>query len=1022
MRRPPRRSADLQSAVAQTCSLPGLPSERVVVSSGVSGPPLRRGWARAFGNSSLPSILQSRPVREHCRLQVCDTADYKSALRCRGVFTAVRFLVFAIAIVLGCGLALQTRANDLEDAREQFDSGNYNGCIETVQKGLKEGFGGQERHLLLTKALLTVGKYAEALNAVEAGLRQESSSIRLRWLAREVYFSNGQPDKAKEMADEIVQRVASNPRAYREPPELVVFAQAALLRSADPKKVLDQILGTAQKADPKYAETYLVSGNLALDKHDYALAAKKFEAGLKEAPDDLELKFGLARAYEPSDSAAMIQSLEAVLEKNSNHVGSLLLLVDHAIDAEDYPMATKLLEQIGAINPSHPDAWAYRAVVAHLQNESEAEKEARDKALKFWASNPRVDYLIGLKLAQNYRFAEGAEHQKKALEFDPDYLPAKGQLAHDYLRLGEESQGWDLASDVYKQDGYDAEAFNVMNLRDTMSKFTTLSNGDFIVRMGSHEAAVYGSRAVDLLERARSNLCAKYEFQVKRPTIVEIFPDQKDFAVRTFGMPGNPGYLGVCFGNVVTANSPASHPNHLINWEAVLWHEFCHVVTLQLTKNKMPRWLSEGISVYEELQANPSWGQRMTPRYREMVLGDELTPISKLSGAFLAPESEVHLQFAYYESSQAVEFLVQRFGMDKLKATLKNLGEGMEINAAIAKNTEPMDKLEPEFAAFMKEKAENLAPGLDFEKPAVERQVAQQRQQRRGGRRGMRLPRLLDTGTNAPTNAPDDSKETNEVVLTPAPKPGGDPPLHEPPTLVVTNKSVPPQSELALNPPTAAGAESFDDWVKSHPTNFWAMTYQAEKFVEDKEWAKARPILEKLVQLYPDSTGGDSAYPLLAATYRSLGETNLEKQLLAKYAAIDDEAAETYLRLLELDQSDANWKELEQNAQRYLAVNPLTSSPYRYLLTASEKTGDVHQGISACRALLELDPPDPAETHYQFAKLLHQTGDPAARRQVLMALEEAPRYRAAQRLLLEINASPPSGAATPTNSPPSPVR
>ena len=33
-------------------------------------------------------------------------------------------------------------------------------------------------------------------------------------------------------------------------------------------------------------------------------------------------------------------------------------------------------------------------------------------------------------------------------------------------------------------------------------------------------------------------------------------------------------------------------------------------------------------------------------RYREMLLGDDFTPISKLSGAFLGPRSPLHLQFA----------------------------------------------------------------------------------------------------------------------------------------------------------------------------------------------------------------------------------------------------------------------------------------------------------------------------------------------------------------------------------------
>ena len=104
-----------------------------------------------------------------------------------------------------------------------------------------------------------------------------------------------------------------------------------------------------------------------------------------------------------------------------------------------------------------------------------------------------------------------------------------------------------------------------------------------------------------------------------------MFPNQQDFAVRTFGMPGGDGFLGVCFGDVITATSP--QPQRRANWQATLWHEFAHVVTLNLTNNKMPRWLSEGISVYEELQRDPTWGQKMTPQYRRMILAGEMTPV-----------------------------------------------------------------------------------------------------------------------------------------------------------------------------------------------------------------------------------------------------------------------------------------------------------------------------------------------------------------------------------------------------------
>jgi hypothetical protein len=52
--------------------------------------------------------------------------------------------------------------------------------------------------------------------------------------------------------------------------------------------------------------------------------------------------------------------------------------------------------------------------------------------------------------------------------------------------------------------------------------------------------------------------------------------------------------------------------------------------------------------------------------------------------------------------------------------------------------------------------------------------------------------------------------------------------------------------------------------------------------------------------------------------------------------------------------------------------------------------------------MLLLDPPDPAEVHFRLARLLRKAGDPAAKRHVLQALEEAPRFRDAHRLLLEI--------------------
>ena len=838
--------------------------------------------------------------------------------------------LLALLLVL-CAPAFlrQAGAAELDEARPLFLKGDYAGCIKVCEKALQEEEPSEEWRALLARSFMAVGRYTNAFSVIQTNLDRFQSSIHLRLLGREIYRRNGQVEAAARLLSEINSLAGYRMWAYQDAASLVTLGRAALLLGADPRTVLEKFFDLARKRDPSSREPYLASGELALAKNDYQLAAKTFAEGLKKFPDDAEFHFGLARAYESGDRREMLASLEAALKKNSQHVDSYLAMVDHLVDAEEYDEAEGNIKKVLAVNPHQPAAWAYRALLAHLRNDPAGEGKARATALEFWGTDPEVDHLIGRKLSQKYRFTEGAASQRRALMFDPRYLPAGIQLSQDLLRLGQEEEGWRLADEVHGADAYDVTAFNLTALQETMAKFATLTNANFIVRMATNEAAIYGDRVLALLERARTTLCAKYTFTLPRPTIVEIFPEQKDFGVRTFGMPGNPGYLGVCFGNVITANSPASQAGHPANWEAVLWHEFCHVVTLGLTRNKMPRWLSEGISVHEELQENPIWGQKMTPRYREMVLGKDFTPLSELSGAFLAPRTEQHLQFAYYESALAVEFLTSKYGVDPLRKILAALGEGMEINTAIARYTAELDKVESEFADFAKERAKGLAPKLNFSKP--------------------------DEGE-------DQDKDSY---------------------------------------------------------NFPTLQRQARRLLREKKWEEAKAPLRKLIEHFPGNVGPDNAYSPLAEAHRRLGETNEERQVLTTLAGMEADAVETYARLMELETAAGQWGSVLTNAQRYLSVNPLVPLPYRHLAAAAEKVGQAETAIQACRALLLLDPPDPAGTHFQMARLLHQKGDPTAHRHLLQALEEAPRYRDAHRLLLEMNGSNP--APPPAPSPPAPA-
>jgi tetratricopeptide (TPR) repeat protein len=854
----------------------------------------------------------------------------RSAAATGGVLTFIAAL-FIFAVFFSATLA----AADIGETIVAHRGGKYEEAIKQASEAIEgkatddedteDESASEEWHLVKIDAELALGRYADAKTSLAAALEQYPTSIRLRWVGRTVHRMNGDPDRADEVVAEIGEFLDNARFRYRDAANQIVVGRYALDRGEDARQVLREIYQKVQRAAPSLPQGFIAAGDLALVKNDYGMAATAFEQAAKLAPGDPEIQFGLARAYAESNSEKSEAALAEALKVNPRHVPSLLFKVDEHVSEEQYTDAEALLTRILAINPEEPTAWAYRAVLAHLQSDAEQEVACRARALAHWQENPEIDHLIGRELSENYRFAEGATYQRHALGYDEAYLPAKLQLAQDLLRLGDEDAGWRLADDVFENNNYDVVALNLANLRDRLTKFTTIQRHGFVVRMESNEAAIYGDRVVELLGRAKRELCAKYDVKLAEPTFVEIFPRQQDFAIRTFGVPTEAGFLGVCFGRVITMNSPAALGENPSNWQAVVWHEFCHVVTLAKTNNKMPRWLSEGISVYEERLANPAWGQSMNPEYRAMILGGMLTPVSRLSRAFLDAESALHIQFAYYESSLVVEYIVEKHGLDALKRVLDDLGQGVEINTALARHVGALAELDGGFSAYARKRAENLAPLASFEE---------------------------------------------------------------------------------LNDEAKTDADQLSKWIEKNPNGYFGLRRQAARLITEKKWAEAKAVLVTIRDLYPEYGGSDSAYSMLATVHRELGETADEIAALAMQAKLDADAMTACLRLLELCAAKEDWKSVAQYAEMAIAINPLVAAPHRQLAAAAEKLADDERVLAGLTAQLSMDALDLADAHFRIAKAHHRRSDlKAARRHVLLALEEAPRYRDAQRLLIELVAA-----------------
>jgi tetratricopeptide (TPR) repeat protein len=859
----------------------------------------------------------------------CASAFYSSSA------AVCKFVVAAAVLLCGQCVCYAATYSELE---KSFNKGAYEECGAACQVEIDRRTWNPRFTILLVRCQMALGKYNDAMVTYESGLPRFGDDLRMRLVGHEVYRVNNRGRDAKEQLRWITELVQRNPWRFGGVEDLVPLGQLLVQQGEDARQVLELCYDRALKHNASDVEALVASTELALEKADFAVAATTIEKAIKVQPENAQLYYLKARAWEQSDSEKAEEALNKAIELNPRHVLAMLMVAENQIDGEEFDEAEKTIEQAREINPREPQAWALRAVVAHLRGEYEREGEYRKEALKPWELNPDVDYTIGIKLSRHYRFDDAVEAMRRALMMDPSNQNAMFALSQDLLRLGRTDEGWKLLAAVRSNDQYNVVAFNLTQLKDQLAKFKTLEAPGLVVRMETREAEVYGKAVLDLLSRARGKLTEKYKVQLQEPIYIEIFNRQQDFAIRTFGLPGGAGYLGVCFGRLITANSPVSGGANPTNWESVLWHEYCHVITLQKSKNRMPRWLSEGISVYEERVEDPTWGQPMDRHYRQMILSDDFTPISQLSSAFLSPKSGMHLQFAYFESSLAVQFLIEQYGFESLLRVLDDLGAGVPMNPALERLTGSLTALDEQFKNYAEAKAKAYAPEGDW--------TALQQEQ------------------------PEDEKEdeSDDVPSTPRPSRGMD-------------------------------AEQLKSFLDEHPKSPLALRTVSELTLQARQYDSAKEYLLRLQMVEPEDASVDGVYAMLAAAYRGLEQEKEELDTLRKLVEICPNPLSAIERLVPIEIEAGNWSAVEAMAKKYLTVHPMRSLPHEWVVKLAQHENKMEIASSALNALLQLDPLDPAELHYMSAQSLKASDPVLAKRHVLQCLEIAPRYLQAYELL-----------------------
>lgn len=861
-----------------------------------------------------------------------------------------------VALGLALALAPPARAAEVQDALAALRAGQYDAAIRAYRRDAQARPQDFVVHRGLVAALSEVGRDAEAEAAARAFLAANPRSPELLTPLAEVLLRRGRSAEAEPLFERAIaarardalsaeaslaellwergrrdaaraglERLvdAYNGGRARSAGDLVAVGRACRLLGQDNPQAFKDALKAfdeAAAADPGDPEPRVLAGELFLEKYNGTEARTSFQQVLELNPRQPRALLGMARAKDFDGERGVPELIERSLETNPSYAPALAYRAELQTALEDYAAAARSAEAALAANPESIEALAALAAARYLQGDQAGFAAARAKAEALAPASGELLASIADACVRNRFYRQAADFARQALRREPRSWRALALLGQNQLRLGEIAEGRASLERSFEADPYNVWVKNTLDLLDTFPRYRVSRIGSFEVFVDAKESELLAPYVAALGEEALQKLSARYQYRPEPPIRVELYPSHADFSVRTVGMAGL-GALGVCFGNVLALDSPSARERGKFNWGSTLWHELAHTITMGMTDHRVPRWLTEGISVYEERRARQGWGDDLSLEFLAAMKSDKLLPLRELNNGFVRPTGPEQVGLSYYQASLVVERLESTHGLAGLLALLRAFKEGKQTPEAFETALGvSVDGFDAELQAWLRE---TLAGPLR--------------------------------------------------AIRPAPK----------------------------TPPTRAQLE---ERARSDDGDFLAHALLGRILYAEKQPEQALQHLERARELWPGSAGDESPYLPLALIKRDRGDMRGAAQALQKLVVLNENQEQANLELAALLERLGDEQGAAAALERVVYIYPLDAKLFERLAAVQGRRGDAAAVVKARRALVALEPVDRAEAYYQLALAELEAGDaPAAKRDVLRALEAAPRFTRAQELLLRLH-------------------
>ena len=511
----------------------------------------------------------------------------------------------------------------------------------------------------------------------------------------------------------------------------LLSADSALLR-ADAASALGDVRTAnknyreaASKSDDPIIKTHW--GHLYLATHQVSDATALFREALLYDSEYLPARIGLAQALSEGFEGKSREALQNITVEHPDSIQALILLARIELELQNLQVARGMLNTARqlAIEQSMPQREIYALLGAADLLDRKPIAPMVNKALAESDSYGDVYAIIAHYYIITYRYREAVELYQQAVDTSPELATAHRDLGINFLRINNIFGARYHIMKSFELDPYDAKTVNTLRLLDNFDDMRVSSVavdnpknveetlGKFIVRLDREDADALEPYVIDLATRAMKHFTNRYDFRLKQPMIVELFHDHDDFGVRTVSTPGI-GLLGVTFGYLTAMDSPKARAAGEFHWGSTLWHEIAHVYTLEATNHQLPRWFSEGLSVYEEWNTGPLTSRELPMPTLTAIKDNQFLPIAELDWGFVRPSYQGQVTVSYNQAGLICDFISNRWGHQALVTMLKAFAEGDDTEAAIEKAIDmSSQQFDVEFAAFIDGRWGALASSLN---------------------------------------------------------------------------------------------------------------------------------------------------------------------------------------------------------------------------------------------------------------------------------------------------------------------